>query len=132
VAFVHSGSSLHFGERQLVCDGLHLQFTQWNHPMTQTTSGVPAKVRTRYLRAKDGTTLVLNYRHQEAHDIRAALQRIRLKGDKTPSLSLIARRSMRVYLAHLESSPAAFAHEVQALERLATPVANRKDSTPMQ
>lgn len=90
----------------------------------------PTQVRTHYLKARDGTALVLNYRHQEANAIRAALQRIRLKGDKQPSLSLIARRSMGLYIAHLESSPAAFDGEVKALERLATPVSHRKHVKP--
>lgn len=93
-------------------------------PSTDNTG----KVRTKYIRARDGTALTLNYRHQEAHAIRRAVQSIRLKGDKTPSLSLIARRSIGLYLAHLESSPRAFAAEVQALEKLATPVASRKTS----
>ena len=88
------------------------------------------KVKTKYMRARDGTTLVLNYRHQEANDIRSALQRIRLKGDRTPSLSLIARRSIAVYLSHLESSQRAFDAEVQALEKLATPIATRQQSKP--
>ena len=84
---------------------------------------------TRYIRAKDGTKLVLNYRHQEANELRTALQRIRLKGDRTPSLSLIARRSMALYLTLLQSSPTAFDRELQALEKLATPVAHRKQKT---
>ena len=96
-------------------------------PFTDNTD----KVLTRYIRARDGTVLTLNYRHQEANAIRATLQRIRLKGDKQPSLSLIARRSMSLYLAHLESSPSAFADEVQALERLATPVSHRKQPKPI-
>ena len=91
-------------------------------PFTDNTD----KVLTKYIRARDGTVLTLNYRHQEANAIRSALQKIRLKGDKTPSLSLIARRSIAVYLSHLESSQRAFDAEVQALEKLATPVSTRK------
>lgn len=94
-------------------------------PLPQCSTNTD-KVLTKYIRARDGTKLVLNYRHQEANGIRSAVQRIRLKGDKAPSLSLIARRSMGLYIAHLQSSPAAFANEVQALEQLATPVAHRK------
>ena len=88
------------------------------------------KVLTRYIRAREGTKLVLNYRHQEANAIRSALQRIRLKGDKAPSLSLIARRSMGLYIEHLQSSPSALEGEVQALEKLATPVSHRKRAQP--
>ena len=93
-------------------------------PFTDNTG----KVLTRYLKARDGTVLTLNYRHQEANAIRSTVQGIRLKGDKTPSLSLIARRSMGLYLAHLESSPSAFANEVAALEKLATRATDRKRS----
>ena len=83
------------------------------------------KVLTRYIKARDGTAIVLNYRHQEANALRMACQRIRLQGNKQPSLSLVARRSMSLYMAHLESSPSAFANEVRALEKLATPVSSR-------
>jgi hypothetical protein len=110
----------------IVCDGLHWHFfietTMTPTPFTDNTG----KVLTKYIRARDGTVLTLNYRRQDAHEIRAAVQRIRLKGDRTPSLSLIARRSLALYLARLQSSPAAFADEVQALEKLATPIAHRK------
>ena len=91
-------------------------------PFTDNTD----KVLTKYLRAGDGTTLILNYRHQEANALRAAVQRIQLKGGKTPSLSLIARRSMSLYMQLLESSNEAFSNEVRALEKLATPVSTRK------
>ena len=84
------------------------------------------QVRTKYIKAHDGTTLILRYRHADAAELHMALQRIRLQGGKRPSLSLIARRSMGLYLAHLDSSPAAFVNEVAALEKLATPVAHRK------
>ena len=91
-------------------------------PFTDNTD----KVLTKYIRARDGTVLTLNYRHQEANSIRTAMQKLRLKGDKAPSLSLIARRSIGLYLAHLQSSPEAFAGEIQALEELATPISHRK------
>ncbi|CAM5796340.1 hypothetical protein [Rhizobacter fulvus] len=94
-------------------------------PYTNNTN----KVLSRYIKAADGTTLVLNYQHREANGIRSAIQRIRLTGDKTPSLALIARRSISVYLAHLESSPTAFANEVAALEKLATRVPDRQRSS---
>ena len=96
-------------------------------PLPQCSNNTD-KVLTQYIPAKDSTKLILNYRHQEANGIRAALDRIRLKGDKTPSLSLIARRSMALYLEHLTSSPQAFDMEVEALERLATRASKRKQS----
>ena len=95
-------------------------------PFTTNTD----KVLTKYIRARDGTMLALNYRHQEANAIRMAVQRIRLKGGRAPSLSLIARRSISVYLAHLDSSQRAFDEEVQALEKLATPIATRQQKAP--
>ena len=88
------------------------------------------KVLTKSIRARDGTTLTLNYRHQEANELRSAVQRIQLNGNRKPSLSMIARRSMAVYLSILQSGPTNFANEVQALEKLATPISQRKQSTP--
>ena len=92
--------------------------------MNPSTSASPG-VRTKYLRARDGATLILNYRPEEAISLRAAVQRIRLKGDRQPSLSLVARRSMSLYLSLLNSGPSALATEVEALEKLATPVSRR-------
>lgn len=88
------------------------------------------KVLTKSIRARDGTTLTLNYRHQEAHELRAAVQRIRLNGNRQPSLSMIARRSMALYLSLLQSGPTNFANEVRALEKLATPISHRKQAMP--
>lgn len=96
--------------------------------MNPSTSASPG-VRTKYLRARDGATLVLNYRPEEASRLRVAVQRIRLKGNRQPSLSLVARRSMSLYLSLLESGASAFATEVDALERLATPVSRRIKAT---
>ena len=84
------------------------------------------QVRTKYIKDADGATLILRYRVQDAAALRAAVQRIRLQGDKRPSLSLIARRSLGLYLQHLDSSPLAFDTEMAALEKLATPVSTRK------
>lgn len=92
--------------------------------MNPSTSASPG-VRTKYLKARNGTTMILNYRPEEATSLRAAVQRIRLKGGRQPSLSLIARRSMGLYLDLLNSGASAFATEVEALEKLATPVSHR-------
>ena len=84
------------------------------------------KLMTKRIQASDGTTLVLNYRKPEAHSMRTLVQSIRLKGNKTPSLSLIARRSMQLYLARLETAkatrPDIFASEIGELERMVTPI----------
>lgn len=92
--------------------------------MNPSISASPG-VRTKYLRARDGTTLILNYRPEEASSLRAAVQRIRLQGNRQPSLSLVARRSMSLYLSLLSSGPSALANEVEALEKLATPASRR-------
>lgn len=89
-------------------------------------AGNAGKVMSRSLRGRGGIKLSLNYPVHEAQTMRQTIQRIRLQGDRQPSLSLIARRSMGFYMVHLESSPAAFAKEVEALDGLATPRAHRK------
>ena len=83
-------------------------------------------VRTRRVRATDTTTLTLNYPKNEAARLRDLMQSIRLRGDRKPSLSLLARRSMAVYLDHVASSPDALAGEIEAWELLATPISTRK------
>lgn len=93
-------------------------------PFTDNTG----KVLTKYIKARDGTTLTLTYRREEAQALRSLVQSIRLKGDKTPSLSLIAKRAMRLYLDLMTSGSAQFASEIAALERLATPVPTRAPS----
>ncbi len=53
-------------------------------------------VRSRYLKGDGKTALVLNYPKNEAQRMRAVMQSIRLMGNRKPSLSLIARRSIAV------------------------------------
>src|SRR5471030_843674 len=100
-----------------------------------TTSDSPSlnagKVLSRYLKRTGTTTLTLNYPKNEAARLRDLIQSIRLQGDRKPSLSLLARRSMAVYLDHVASSPDALAHEIEALEMLATPISTRKKTTPV-
>jgi len=86
----------------------------------------PTQVRARYFKHVETTTLTLRYLKGDASAIRAAAEGIRLKGDKKPSLGLIARRSLALYLQHINSSPLAFDTEMEALEKLATPVSTRK------
>ena len=90
----------------------------------------PTQVRTKYHKHVETTTLTLRYLKGEATAIRAAAQRFRLKGDKQPSLCLLARRSLGLYLKHIDSSPLAFHTEMEALEMLATPVSTRKVKVP--
>ncbi|MEO5690113.1 MAG: hypothetical protein ABIR54_22360 [Burkholderiaceae bacterium] len=87
-------------------------------------------VRSRYVRAINGVTLVLNYTEREAKPLREAINGIRLRGDRKPSLSLLARRSMALYLELLHRDPEARAQEMEALELLATPLATRRKTVP--
>jgi hypothetical protein len=83
------------------------------------------KVHARTIRGPGGTALMLNLRPQEAALLRSFVASVRLRGDKIPSLSLIARRAMSVYLAHVQFSPETRAVEIAALEKLATPFSDR-------
>lgn len=87
------------------------------------------KVNNRYAPAAGGTTVTLNFRAPEATSLRSFVASIRLRGDRIPSLSLIARRAMSVYLAHAQYSPETRASEIAALEKLATPFTRRKTAT---
>lgn len=96
---------------------------------TRADSGT---VRSRYVRAVNGTTIVLNYTEREAQPLREAVAGIRLRGNRQPSMSLIARRSMHLYLELLRRDPQARAAEMSELERLATPLATRRKSEPTE
>ncbi len=100
-----------------------------------TTSDSPSltagKTLSRYLKRTGTTTLTLNYPKNEATRMRDLIQSIRLRGDRKPPLSLIARRSMAVYLDYVASSPDVLADEIEALELLATPIATRKKTVPV-
>ena len=91
-----------------------------------TPSENTGKLMTKQIKAADGTTVILTYLRPDAQAMRAFVQSIRLKGNKSPSLSLIARRSIGLYLADLEearqSNSELFDQEVAALERMVTPV----------
>ena len=91
-----------------------------------TPSDNLGKMMTRRLRPGHGTTVLLNYQVGEANAMRQLIQSIRIKGNRKPSLSLIARRYMQIYIARLQfahrNSPDAFAAEVAELERMVTRV----------
>ena len=82
------------------------------------------KVHAKSLKSAGSATLVLNLRPQEATALRSFAS-VRLRGDKIPSLSLVARRAMSAYLAHVHHSPEIRASEIAALEKLATPFTDR-------
>lgn len=83
------------------------------------------KVLTRYTRAAGSTTLSLNLNPQEAIALKSFIGTLRLKGDKIPSMSLIARRAVLAYLEHLKFSHATRASEVEVLEQMATRFTDR-------
>ena len=86
------------------------------------------KVHARYLKSAGSSTLVLNLRPHEATALRSFIASIRLRGNKVPSMSLVARRAMAAYLAHVQYSPETRASEIAVLEKLATPFTNRTPS----
>ena len=96
----------------------------FKYPMNPSDNS--GKVMTKRIKAADGTVLILSYRKPEAATMRALIQTINLKGDRKPPLSLIARRSMQLYLARLEKArdtrPDLFASEVAILDSMVTPV----------
>ena len=91
--------------------------------MTPSTNS--GKLLTKRIRASDGTTLVLRYRKSDADEIRAFASTTQLKGNHKPSLALIARRAMALYMARVEMfrvRPELLACEIAELERMCTPV----------
>lgn len=58
--------------------------------------------------------------------MRTLAESLRLRGDRKPSLSLIARRSIGLYLDRLadakHGNPESFAREMLALEKMTAPV----------
>ena len=86
------------------------------------------KVHARHITQAGGTALTLHLGPTEASMLRSFTASVRLRGDKVPSMSLIARRAMSVYLGHAQYSPETRASEIAALEKLATPYPDRATS----
>ena len=84
------------------------------------------RMMTKRVPPSERSTLTLSFNATDANAMRAFINSIRLKGDKAPSQSLIARRAVHLYLHRLEmlrkEAPAAFATEIQALDAMVTPV----------
>ena len=94
--------------------------------MTQTDN--TGKVFTRQdLDGPGGTAVTLNYPKHQAAELRQIAAQLVLKRTKRPSLSLLARRSMGLYLDLLKASPAQFERERQALERMVTYVPHPRE-----
>ena len=99
---------------------------------SDSPSRTAGKVLSRYRKRTSTSTLVLNYPTNEAARLRDLIASIRLRGDREASRSLIARRSLAVYLDYVASSPDAMSDEIEALELLATPLSTRKKTQPLR
>lgn len=84
------------------------------------------RVMTKRIPPRERSTVILSFKAVEANAMRAFIKSIRIKGDKEPSQSLVARRALQVYLHRLEmlrrEAPPAYSDEIAALERMVTPV----------
>lgn len=85
------------------------------------------KVLTRYQRAAGSTALTLNLSPEEASRLKSFIASLRLRGNKIPSMSLIARRAVLAYLTHIQFSPETRASEMEVLEKMATRYTDRKN-----
>lgn len=84
------------------------------------------KVHTRLVRGAGATCLTLNLSEAEARNLKSFIANLRLRGDRVPSMSLIARRAVQAYLAHVQFSMETRASEIAVLEKMATPWATRQ------
>lgn len=84
------------------------------------------KILSQRLPAHGRTTLTITYTAAQAQELRRVVQSIRIKGGKTPTMAVFARRAMALYLGRLNaaqrSNPQILQEEVEELERLVTPV----------
>ena len=90
-------------------------------PIRRSPDTSTGKVVTRQVKAYDRTTLVLSYTTPDANALRALVDSMHLKAGKKPSLSVLARRALEVY-RRLLARPGVLASEIEALNRLTTPV----------
>lgn len=86
---------------------------------TRATADNSGKALTKYLKARDKTTLVLTYTHGDVAALRAVVASIHMKQGTAPSMALFARRSLQVYREFLQR-PGALEAETQALNRMTT------------
>ena len=86
---------------------------------TRATADNSGKALTKYLKARDKTTLVLTYTHGDVTALRALVASIHMKQGTAPSMSLFARRSLQVYREHLQR-PGAMEAETAALNCMTT------------
>ena len=85
------------------------------------------KVLTRYTRAAGSSTMSLSLNPNEASQLKAFVSTLRLRGDKQPSMTLIARRAVLAYLSHIKFSAETRASEMEVLEKMATRYTDRKN-----
>jgi hypothetical protein len=97
---------------------------------------ISGKVLAKRVIARDRTTLILTYKSSDAAALRRFVQQIRLKGDRKPTMSLIAGRAMEVYRLLMER-PGVLESETAVLDRMVTPVpkpakVSKRTLTPIQ
>ncbi len=103
--------------------------TPTRRPLRRSPDTASGKVMTKRVGAYDRTTLVLSYTASDALALRALAQSIVLKGNKKATLSLIARRALRLYRDALRS-PEVFASETAELEQMVTTVPHPARKSP--
>lgn len=79
------------------------------------------KVLSRRIPAQDRATLALTFTTEDANALRSLAQSITLKGNKKPSLTLLAKRALCLYAHHM-ATPGNHSRETEALNGWVTPV----------
>jgi hypothetical protein len=69
----------------------------------------------------------LSLNPSEASQLKAFVSTLRLRGDKQPSMTLIARRAVLAYLSSIMFSAETKAAEIEVLEKMATRYTDRKN-----
>lgn len=87
-------------------------------PPTPHTGNL-GKILTKRIRCRDMSVVTVAYPTPDAQAIRALAQSIRLKGGTKPSLSLLTRRALHLYM---KAFPAVSEAETRALNDMTTPV----------
>lgn len=91
--------------------------------------GNRGKIMSARIRCRDKSTIAINYPQHEAQAIRDLAASIRLKCGTRPSLSLLSRRALEIYLSVF---PQAIERETAVLNRMVTPVPKPRPSTGRQ
>jgi hypothetical protein len=95
--------------------------TTQTRPIRCPPETVTASVLTKRIRYYDRTSLALTFPAADAKSLRELAQAIRLKQDKRPTLSLLARRGLNLYREAL-MRPGVMESEIAQLNEMTTPV----------